>query len=60
MGRLDQLRGRLSGNEEKVNFAEAFQDSRQEKRENINLNTAAGIAVWLGKDDIKCAGYTRL
>ena len=60
MGRLDQLRGRLSGNEVKVNFAEAFQDSRQEKRENIDLTTAAGIAVWLGKDDIKCAGYTRL
>jgi HK97 family phage portal protein len=29
-------------------------------RENLDLKTTQGIALWLGKDDIKCAGYTRL
>jgi len=35
-------------------------DISAQKRENIDLKTASGIALWLGQDDIKCAGYTRL
>ena len=60
MGRLDQLRGWFGGGSEKVNFAEAFADVRPQKRDGIDLKTASGIALWLGQDDIKCAGYTRL
>ena len=60
MGRLDQLRGWFRGGSEKVNFAEAFADVRPQKRDGIDLKTASGIALWLGQDDIKCAGYTRL
>ena len=60
MGRLDQLRGWFGGGSEKVNFAEAFADARPQKRDGIDLKTASGIALWLGQDDIKCAGYTRL
>ena len=46
IGMINRLRGRSGGN------------VSAEKRE--NLNTAPGIALWLGQDDIKCAGYTRL
>ena len=46
IGMINRLRGRSGG------------DVSAEKRE--NLNTAPGIALWLGQDDIKCAGYTRL
>ena len=46
IGMINRLRGRSGG------------DVSTEKRE--NLNTAHGIALWLGQDDIKCAGYTRL
>ncbi len=59
MGVFDRLRGWLSDSD-RVNFAEAFADARPQKREDINLKTASGIALWLGQDDIKCAGYTRL
>jgi len=60
MGRLDQLRGWFGGSSGKVNFAEAFSADRPQKRENIDLKTASGIALWLNGGDIKCAGYTRL
>ena len=59
MSGFDRLRGWFGGSD-KVNFAEAFSDVRPHKRENIDLKTSAGIALWLGQDDIKCAGYTRL
>ena len=59
MSGFDRLRGWFGGSD-KVNFAEAFADTRPQKRDDISLKNAAGIAVWLGQDDIKCAGYTRL
>ena len=34
--------------------------SGKQKRENIDLNSLSGIALWLGSGDIKCAGYTKL
>ena len=58
MGRINQLRGWLSGSSGKVNFAEAFAESNQPKKRE-SLNTVSGVALWLG-EDIKCAGYTRL
>lgn len=57
MGLMDQLRGRLSGNEQRVNFAEARE---MMKRESATTSSAGQIAFWLGKDAIECAGYTRL
>ena len=60
MGRLEQLRGLFSGVDQKINFAEAFVTDKPQKRNGIDLKTAAGVALWLGGGDIKCAGYTRL
>jgi HK97 family phage portal protein len=60
MGRLDQLRGWFGGGSAKVNFAEAFAEEQPRKRDSLDLKTAGSIALWLGQDDIKCAGYTRL
>ena len=57
MGLMDQLRDRLSGNEQRVNFAEARE---MMKRESATTSSAGQIAFWLGKDAIECAGYTRL
>ena len=59
MSGFDRLRGWFGGSD-RVNFAEAFADTRPQKREDINLKTAQGIALWLSRDDIQCAGYTRL
>ena len=60
MSRLEQLRGWIRGDREKVNFAEAFAGNAPQKRENLDLRTPGGIALWLSQDDIRCAGYTRL
>ena len=57
---MEQLRGRFSRNGEKINFAEAAETVREQKREVIKLNNPAQIAFWLGSEAIECAGYTRL
>ncbi len=59
MGLMEQLRGRFSRNEEKVNFAEAA-EAVKEQRETFSLKNPAQIAFWLGSEGIECAGYTRL
>lgn len=59
MGWMEQLRSRVSRNEERVNFKEAA-ETVKEQREAIKLNNAQQIALWLGRDGIECVGYTRL
>lgn len=59
MGLMEQLRGRFSRNEEKVNFAEAA-EAVKEQRETFSLKNPGQIAFWLGSEAIECAGYTRL
>jgi len=49
MSRFDQLRSWWND-----------RPGRKQVREDLDLKTAQGIALWLGQDDIKCAGYTRL
>lgn len=60
MGRIEQLRGRFSRNEQRVNFAEAAMAMTEQKREDLKLTNPAQVAIWLGSDEICCAGYTRL
>ena len=59
MGLVEQLRGRFSRSEEKINFTEA---AEMEKRETVPVDVSQGarIAFWLGQGDIDCGGYTRL
>lgn len=59
MGLMEQLRGRFSRNEEKVNFAEAA-EAVKEQRETFSLKNPGQIAFWLGSEAIECAGYTRM
>ena len=51
MGRMEQLRSWWNERPGKKNGA---------SREDIKLNNAGQIALWLGSEGIECAGYTRL
>ena len=50
MGLMEQLRGRFSRNEEKVNFAEAAEAMQEQKRETFTLSNPGQIAFWLGSE----------
>jgi len=59
MGWTEQLRGRFSTIERRVDFRQAAA-LMTEKRETISLKNPGQIAFWLGSEAIECAGYTRL
>ena len=59
MGRMEQLRSWWSARPGKSRQG-AQKDAGASVREDIKLNNAGQIALWLGSEGIECAGYTRL